>query len=344
MASPKVTVLMSVYNGEKYLKEAIESILNQSFSDFEFLIFNDCSSDSSRDIILSYNDPRVVLIDNEKNIGLTKTLNKGITLAKGEYIARMDADDISHPERFMEQVKYLDKKTDVSVCGTWVQLLNEKEIVTLETEKNQIRVDLLCHSCLAHPSVMVRKSFFDRFSLRYNESLLYAQDYELWVKCSHNGTIENIDRPLLFYRRHGEQVSTQKKTLQKKSADTARLLQLSFLRITPTKNEEQLHLSIVQSKFEITDAFVQQAMQWIEKLLKANKESSAFPNLQFNMLMILFRKKILMNYYDHQNYDFNLLKSFFNSPNRPSDYLSLSYKIKFFLKCVFHFKSKKVLC
>src|SRR6185295_9135648 len=162
MTPPQVSVLMSVYNGEKYLKEAMESILNQSFSDFEFLIFNDSSTDSSREIILSYNDPRIVLIDNKKNIGLTKTLNKGISLAKGKYIARMDADDVCHPERLNEQVNYLDKNAEVAVCGTWVQFLNENEVVKLPTKKNEIKTLLFCNSCLAHPSVMIRKSFLEK--------------------------------------------------------------------------------------------------------------------------------------------------------------------------------------
>src|SRR6185295_3491651 len=128
MTPPQVSVLMSVYNGEKYLKEAMESILNQSFPDFEFLIFNDSSTDSGREIILSFNDPRIVLVDNEKNIGLTKSLNKGLSLAKGKYIARMDADDISDAGRLNEQVNYMEKNSDVAVCGSWVQFLNESEV------------------------------------------------------------------------------------------------------------------------------------------------------------------------------------------------------------------------
>ncbi len=115
---PRVTVLMSVYNGEKYLREAIDSILNQTFKDFEFLIIDDGSTDSSADIIRSYTDFRIRLIQNEKNIGLTRSLNKGLKLAKGEYIARMDVDDISLPIRFEKQVSFLDKYEDVKLVGS----------------------------------------------------------------------------------------------------------------------------------------------------------------------------------------------------------------------------------
>src|SRR5659263_168424 len=108
LKAPKVTVLMAVYNGERYLREAIESILGQSFADFEFFIVNDGCTDSSRDIILSYRDPRIRLIDNQENIGLTKSLNIGLSLASGEYVARQDADDISYPTRIEKQIEYFE--------------------------------------------------------------------------------------------------------------------------------------------------------------------------------------------------------------------------------------------
>ena len=125
MKNPKVAVLMSVYNGEKYLREAINSILSQTFNDFEFLIINDGSTDGTADILKSYTDSRIKIINNEKNIGLTKSLNKGLKIAKGEYIARQDADDISMPERLKEEVAFLEIHKDYAVVGTFVKILNE---------------------------------------------------------------------------------------------------------------------------------------------------------------------------------------------------------------------------
>ena len=120
--NPKVTVLMPVYNGEKYLKEAITSILLQTFDDFEFLIINDGSSDASVDIIQSFRDPRIRLVHNDTNIGLIATLNKGLKLAHGKYVARMDQDDISLPRRLEKQTYFMDNNPDVGVCGTWIKL------------------------------------------------------------------------------------------------------------------------------------------------------------------------------------------------------------------------------
>jgi len=126
MKNPEVTVLMSVYNGEKYLREAIDSILNQTFTDFEFLIVNDGSTDRTAEILRSYDDPRIIIINNEKNIGLTKSLNIGLRMAKGEYIARMDADDVSMPERLQKQIELLNQKKNTGLVGTYYTIINEK--------------------------------------------------------------------------------------------------------------------------------------------------------------------------------------------------------------------------
>ena len=140
MAAPKISVLMSVFNGERYLIKAIDSILNQTFKDFEFIIIDDGSMDSSNAIIRSFDDPRVRLIENEKNIGLTKSLKKGIDLCRGEYIARMDGDDISLPERLKKQVEFMDHNRGVGISGTWKRSIGLKsnkssEIFSVSTNK-----------------------------------------------------------------------------------------------------------------------------------------------------------------------------------------------------------------
>ena len=121
---PKITVLMPVYNGEKYLRESVDSILNQTFTDFELLIINDGSTDSSMEILNSYSDSRIRIVTNEVNLRLIKTLNKGIDLATGEYIARMDCDDIADPKRLEIQLQYMEKHPDVAVCGTGVKAVS----------------------------------------------------------------------------------------------------------------------------------------------------------------------------------------------------------------------------
>lgn len=172
---PLVTVLMSVFNGEKYLREAIDSILTQTFSDFEFLIINDASTDRSREIILSYLDPRIRLIDNEENIGLTRSLNKGIDLAKGKYIARMDADDVSMPERLEKQVRFMEENPDIAVLGSWAYGIDGTGRINAEFRtpicEEIIFKDLFFSNPLIHGSVMFDKKFVKNIG-SYNPSFI----------------------------------------------------------------------------------------------------------------------------------------------------------------------------
>ena len=184
---PKVSVVMSVYNGEPYLREAIESILNQTFTDFEFLIINDGSTDSSRDIILSYNDPRIRPIDNEANLGLPVSLNKGIRLAKGEYIARQDADDVSLPERLELQASELDVHSSVGVVGCWWHGIDLDgrifDKVTVPTE-GQLLLQRMLRDGLnpsPHGSMMMRKEIVHRVG-DYDERFWFTQDFDLWLR------------------------------------------------------------------------------------------------------------------------------------------------------------------
>jgi glycosyltransferase involved in cell wall biosynthesis len=203
MPSPRVTVLMSVFNGEKYLREAIDSILNQTFKDFEFLIINDCSTDGTAEILGSYHDPRIRIVYNEENIGLTKSLNKGLKLAKGEYIARMDADDISLPERLQKQVEFLDTHPEIGVLGTWIQWIDESSkssrIIHPPTAPGVIGWFLIFENCVAHPSVMMRADVIKQLGF-YNVEAIHAQDYDLWVRANFITRIANIPDTLLQLR------------------------------------------------------------------------------------------------------------------------------------------------
>lgn len=199
---PKVSVLMPVYNTEEvFLREAIESILNQTFQDFEFLIINDGSTNNAEDVILSYKDERIKYIKNEQNIGLIKTLNKGLELAQGEYIARMDSDDISLPERFEKQVKFLDENPDVGVLGTWFKYFPSNRIIKTQTNSKDIEECLLVNSNnIGHPTVMLRNSVFKNNNIKYDEEALYVEDYAMWLSLIDKIKFANLDKVLLKYR------------------------------------------------------------------------------------------------------------------------------------------------
>ncbi len=215
-ATPVVSVVMSVYREPiDWIKESVASILQQTFSDFEFIIVNDNPGDNALcDYLrsLQVKDNRIILLYNELNIGLTKSLNRGIERAQGKYIARMDADDISYPHRFERQIEYLDNHIDVGVCGSYVELFGSKNgIVKYPVNDNEIF--LFIETCCAHPSVMMRSSIFD--GVRYNESMRVAQDYDLWTTFYEKGVrFGNIAEPLLKYRCSDIQITTTKAHLQ----------------------------------------------------------------------------------------------------------------------------------
>lgn len=206
--SPKVTVLMPVHNGEKYLREAVDSILGQTFRDFEYIVVDDASTDRSYEIARSYTDPRVVLVRNERNLGLTVSLNRGLELARGEYVARMDCDDVSLPERLERQVAFMDAHPDVGACSTWSldidhagNVIGRRELPVGEELNNFY----WRRSPLIHPAAMFR---FDREDgPRYDPACRYAQDYDLWFRIRVRRRLANLPEHLLLYRVHDESIT-----------------------------------------------------------------------------------------------------------------------------------------
>ena len=202
--SPKITVLMSVFNGEQFLCESIESILNQTFIDLEFLIINDGSIDSSQEIILSYNDPRIILLNNDENVGLSKSLNRGIRRSRGEYVARQDADDISHPDRLKMQYEYMETNNcDVTCCRYQYMDKRGKRLLWVSEmfSGKSLKLKLInLKDPISHGSVLMNKnSLVDAGG--YNESFEFSQDYELWLRLLSMGKrIECIDYVGYYYR------------------------------------------------------------------------------------------------------------------------------------------------
>jgi glycosyltransferase involved in cell wall biosynthesis len=215
---PKVSVVMSVYNGEKYLKESIDSILHQTFTDFEFIIINDGSTDETGKILSNYNDSRIKIIEQE-NLGLTKSLNKGIKLSKGEYIARMDADDISLPERFEKQIKFLDANPEFAAVGCWYYLIDEDGVIIKECKPSikpyKIKKAFIYSSPIIHPSAMIRRKVLEEVNF-YDEKFKYAQDRDLWFRILKSYKLGIIPEFLFKFRYHSSSVSLMEEIEQKK--------------------------------------------------------------------------------------------------------------------------------
>ena len=222
-SSPRISVVMAIFKEPiEWIRQAIDSILCQTYKDFEFIIINDNPGRiDNREILDEYSrlDSRVIIIENERNIGLTKSLNKGISIAKGEYIARMDADDISLPKRFETQVSFMDSHKSIGVCGTAIRTFGDKHNTVYYPEDNST-IFLFLDNCFAHPTVVMRK---DIANLLYDENCIFAQDFDLWYRAfSCGASFYNIQEPLLFYRCNQRQISSNRRIEQDKIAQAIR--------------------------------------------------------------------------------------------------------------------------
>jgi hypothetical protein len=217
MSSPVMTVLMPVYNAELFLREAMDSILHQTFTDFEFLIIDDGSTDSSVNIIQSYTDPRIRFIKNERNLGISLTLNKGIELAKAELIARMDADDISYPDRLQKQYDYMMAHPDCGMLSTWARVISQdKKFIRLERYRSNFYYYNLTFECwIYHPTIVFTKTAVKAAGMY---SMPYSEDYDLFWQIARRYKIANLAEPLVDYRLSPTSLNT---VLRKQEYDIA---------------------------------------------------------------------------------------------------------------------------
>ncbi|MCR5774554.1 MAG: glycosyltransferase [Lachnospiraceae bacterium] len=274
----KLSVIMPVYNtGAEYLRASVQSVLDQSFSDFELIIADDGSDEGCLDCIRDLGDDRIVFIKNDRNLGPSATSNRALDIAKGEYIARMDSDDIAMPERFMKQTELLDSRPDVLVCGSACRRLGSKEIYAflksgIPREVIQVRL-LTGNITLANPTTMIRGTVFRELGIRYDENIKYSLDYALWVECIKHGNIHVIPEILLDYRVHEGQVSKARRSEQAECVRYTRMKQLDHLGVRLTEEETKEFLKLEGFK-EAIDLNRLNALT--EKIEEANRKCGIY--------------------------------------------------------------------
>ncbi len=284
MLQPIVSIILPVYNTDLFLFDSIKSILNQTYTNFEFIILDDGSTDKSLEIIQSFKDKRIKIIQNSTNLGLIKTLNIGIDLARGKYIARMDADDIAMPKRLEKQIAFLEKNTDYVLVGTMAEIIDEKGRLTgkkidLPTKYDAIKSRILFQCPFVHPSIMGKTKVFKEF--KYKEAYPIAEDLFLWLEIIQKYRVANINESLLKYRVHSKNVSSNKDNFSKKIESTRKIIQKQFtyLGITLNPNEIESHLNLYTIKQSINSKSINNfklTYQWIEKLLIYNTTKKYF--------------------------------------------------------------------
>ena len=220
--NPIVSVVMPAYNVELYVEEAVRSILNQTFCDFEFIIVDDGSTDRTPEILRTFTDPRIRLLFNEKNEGNYPARNRGCRLARGKYIAVMDADDVALPERLEKQVRFMEEYPEVLACGTAYRLMGENRSIVEPTEWVEIRYILMSTFCMSHPTILFRADTMRQVGF-YRTDSRYAEDYDLALRLARLGKIVNFPDILLERRRHQEQISSRYRIPQNAFAEKVQL-------------------------------------------------------------------------------------------------------------------------
>lgn len=241
-----ISVLMPVYNTkEEYLRTSIESILNQTITDFEFIIVNDGSTNNAEEVILSYKDNRIKYVKQE-NQGIVGALNNAWSKASGKYIARMDSDDIAYPERFAKQVNFLEENPEYSLVGSWAKIIHSKNIIKLPQD---IKImDLLADCMFIHPSIMFNKADFEKFNLQYENGFEYAEDYCLYANAVKHLKMTNLQEVLLDYRVYPENSSSKNRDIRIKSSFKVQDLILENLSNDKNLQEKILNLAYLKKR------------------------------------------------------------------------------------------------
>tara|TARA_Y100000768_G_scaffold340633_1_gene284629 strand:- start:1467 stop:2474 length:1008 start_codon:yes stop_codon:yes gene_type:complete len=297
---PKISVLMPVYNGDQFLDKSIKSVLEQTYNNFEYIIINDGSTDDSLKIIESYEDSRIKIINFSKNMGITAALNDGLKVAKGDYIARQDQDDISHPERFMLQVEYLENN-DVDLVDANFIFIDENDKYLQDYEKRYFNPDeTLSHLFfyeMVHASIMCKRLMFTENNIQYRKRP--TEDYDLFIRLAKAGMrAARLDQKLIKQRKHPSSMCGSDWHNIKKDIDLMRNEFVRDLGIEPTENEKKLHIAFVEQNLSILNQYqFREVLCWANKIIKANSIKKIYSSTYFKeqfyirLIRLIKRKK-----------------------------------------------------
>lgn len=309
MTKPKISIVMPVYNGQKYLRVAIDSILSQTLTDFEYIIIDDGSTDNTKKILSSYSDPRIVVITHPKNLGIVKSLNEGLVRSKGIYIARMDADDISVPDRLEQQYRYMSENTDAVVCAGNIQSINENGQAISGSwwtkESPLIEWSLIWGNVIPHPTVMLKKSALPKDMYR---DYKYAEDYDLWLRMSGKGQIVRLDDVLVYYRLHNDHVGSSVISMNEAYRSNIEWITAKYKIAIPKEHRWLSKFS--QYGEDFGDISFEEALDWVRKITKVTSQSvsnsqmtkivmEACDKLVLKRKLLLLRKSISTGHFGH---------------------------------------------
>lgn len=324
---PLISVIMATYNGEEHISEAIQSILNQSFTDFEFIIVDDGSTDGVADKIKSFRDTRIKFIKKEVNTGIAESLNLGIASAKGQYIARMDDDDVASPERFEEQLKAFKEDQELILCASNVIIDQQEKIKTKGLTHEEIKVRLVFGNTITHPTVMIKREILQINP--YNPRMVPSEDYDLWSRLINRGKFRVLDTPLLYYR-YRLQSETSRRRKEQLQLNTL-IIQYLFDKLNWEEiTDQEKHIkTMAEYDYSLDGPKLRKFMGWFETLREHNKKHKVFDQEIFNRECKKQQNKYLRHYFSNKKWKNKII---------PFLYLKLPYKMQ-----IFNYYFKKAL-
>ena len=293
-----ISVIMPVYNTTtEYLKESVNSILSQTYQNIEFIIIDDGSTDDTQSYLQSIEDERIKLVRNSKKLGITKSLNIGLRMAKGKYTARMDSDDISLPLRLERQYAYMEKHPDVIACGTKVEYFGEQRGIhgSIIDNMERYRVKMLfVNPGPFHPTVMYRNDLLKRFNILYDEKLEYAQDYGMWKTIINYGKISVINETLLRYRIHKKQVTSEHRETQIRCDQVVQRELL--LELLGSITDDEMNMHYYHSTGYYREASIgPDILRWYKRLISANREKRLYDQKELERYIEIIEKRLIGN-------------------------------------------------
>lgn len=331
---PLISIVLPVFNQQDYIKECVDSLLTQTYASFELIIINDACTDNTIQVLNTFRDPRIVIIHNERNLGLAACVNLGIVISKGDFIARMDSDDIAFPERLEKQVNYMLLNPSISILGTAMQSIGYSNYLhQFPLTHQSCKAHLLFNVCFGHPTVMFRKSVFNSPENYYFEELQqYSEEYELWCRLVDKVCFANLPDTLLYYRTFDD--NTKKEATQKRKNNSF-AIRSKFIRIqlgVIDKTVHQIHDSV--SNLEKARNYNQllEWVAWLDKIMEINQISNNFA--QHELKLVLLNRQFELHYWNSQLGLLTWIKSilqnrlFWNQPIRKQ----ISYFLRSLLK------------
>jgi len=294
--APLISVVLPVYNVAPYIKEALDSVLNQTIQDFEIIVIDDCSTDNTLEVIESIKDARIRIIKKSENKGLIDSLNIGFTEAKGEFIARMDGDDLNTPDRFEKQLHILQNNSEITACGCWLQCFGtSNKIIKHKQYHKEIQAHLLLSNSMSLGATMLKTSAYRSF--KFDETKLHAEDYDFWAKTAWESKMYNIQEVLYLYRVHDKQVSTKHKSIQIQGDIEIKLFLFKKLKYDTVIFTDVMitKLLLLNKPIEIKE--IKLFLKWIKTLIYLNKKVDVYSQSDFKNVLNEIKKVIIFKLY-----------------------------------------------